>query len=530
MFGNNDKRMEQEEKLIENWAWLTEGIDNYETRVNTSMVLENSYGHMVNEGMISEGWLESLLNEDEMLNEAPNQSTKVGDNLIPKVLFPVIRRVMPKLIANELVSVQPIQQRTGVIYHMLYQFSDDKGDVKGGSEYSANPMVGYGDYDINENPFAPGKLSNQGFAKYYSSEKIGPATATLSVSDTDEVTIDSVEIYGAKEFLGMDETKFRLKRVEVLHKESGRYIPINLGANASYDAATGEVSFQGVDEVFSPAKLREAFGIDGGTAFTHSLKVWLVYNQEATSKIPEMEFAIGSQTVDTTQRKLKVRWTKEAEQDMNAFHKIDVEAELVKMASMQMNYEVDRELLTYISDITPASLRAGHDWNGSTEDGSGQMSEVRGNYLDRHRYLTNTIYLLGAKMAQFNRQGPASWAVVSPQMGAILSQLPNFKGEISGGTFNIFEAGQLGNGLKVYIDPNKMENEEIQLGYKSTQTAYGAGVVYSPYVNWMSEKVTNPDNFNNVRGFFSRYAITEVERGRYFYGKVNVTGLDQFFV
>lgn len=529
MFGNNDKRMEQEERLVNNWSWLTEGIDDYETKLNTSLVLENSYGYMVSEGMVSEGWLESLLNEDEMLNEAPNQSTKVGDNLIPKVLFPVIRRVMPKLIANELVSVQPIQQRTGVIYHMLYQFSDDKGDVSGGSEYSANPMVGYGDYDVNENPFAPGKLKNQGFAKYYSSEKIGPATAILSVSDLDEVTIAATEIPGALNFLGNDDTKFRLKRVEVLHKPSGRYVPVRLGENATYDATTGEITFNDVEAIFDPDKLRNAFEIESGTAFDQDLKIWLVYNQEASTKIPEMEFAIGSQTVDTTQRKLKVRWTKEAEQDMNAFHKIDVEAELVKMASMQMNYEVDRELLTYISDITPTALKIGHNWNGQPEE-TGDLSEVRGNYLDRHRYLTNTIYLLGAKMAQFNRQGPASWAVVSPQMGAILSQLPNFKGEISGGTFNIFEAGQLGNGLKVYIDPNKMENDEIQLGYKSTQTAYGAGVVYSPYVNWMSEKVTNPDNFNNVRGFFSRYAITEVERGRYFYGKVNVSGLDNFFV
>ncbi|MFW6281266.1 MAG: hypothetical protein ACOC1O_00515 [bacterium] len=498
MYFSKEKKMQQEEQILRNWEWLTEGIEGEENKLNTALVLQNSYEHMVNEGQLGEGWIESLLNEEEQLNEAPTRSGAVGNNLIPKVLFPIIRRVMPSLIANELVSVQPIQARTGVIYHISYQFTDSKGNVTAGDEYSGAAQT------AKQGP---------GYATFYSSEKIGPFTGTVA-NEGGNTTITTAK---AADFLGTDPTQFTLKRIEVYNQSTGQSYPAVLSANTdgtfsgdttvSYDADPGAVV------LLNAANAPWAAG--------DKVVVYIVYDQEGSSKIPEMEFTMGSQTIDTTERKLKVRWTKEAEQDMNAYHKIDVESELVKVASMEMNYEIDRELLTFISDIAPAELSSVHDWKA---DAPGTGNNTSGNYLDRHRALAQKLYLSAARIAQYNRQGPASWMVVSPQVGALVTMLPNFKGELSNGTFNVFNAGQLGTGMKVYVDPNRTGDQsgEILLGYKSQNTTYGAGAVYAPYTNWMSNTVTHPDNFNSIRGFFSRYAITEVERGRYFYGKVNL--------
>ena len=503
MYLDRNARLQEEQQLVESWGWLTEGIEDYDEKLNTSIVLQNSYESMIQEGQLDQGWLESLLNEDEVLNEAPTRSGAVGQNVIPKVLFPVIRRVMPSLIANQLVSVQPIQARTGVIYHIAYQYSDDKGNIVKGDEYSGS-----------------GQTAKQGpgFAQYYSSEKIGPFEGTIAA--TGDTAIDC----GTKvsNFLGTDPTQFVIKRIEVYDKTSGQGQTVTLdetaatidwgvpGSNAGYDVDAGDVM------------LRDAADANSPWTAGDDVIVYVVYDQEGSSKIPEMEFSIGSQPVETNERKLKVRWTKEAEQDMKAYHKIDVESELVKVASMEMNYEIDRELLTFIGDTVTPELSFMHSW---TDDGT---NNTTGNYLDRHRVLAQKLYLAAAKIAQYNRQGPASWMVVSPQVGAVVSMLPSFKGEISGGTFNVFNAGQLGSGMKVFVDPNRNGDQagEILLGYKSNNTSYGAGVVYSPYTNWMSNTVTHPDNFNSIRGFFSRYAITEVERGKWFYGKVNVSGLD----
>ena len=512
MYLDRNARLQEENSMVERWGWLTEGIENKDDVINTSIVLQNSYESMINDGQLQEGWLESLLNEDE-LNEAPQTSTSVGTNVIPKVLFPVIRRVMPSLIANQLVSVQPIAARTGVIYNIAYTFTDTKGGITGGNEYSGSSQ-------------SPG-AGEPGFATWYSSEKIGPFAGTVAAA-TNSTVIDCDT--AISDFLGTDTTGFTIKRIDVYNITSGaKQVTVldqaDVGAGAPAFAGSGTVGYDSdagdiylVDEAVGPWT-----DADQVTAY-------LVYDQEASDKIPEMEFSIQSQTVDTTERKLKIRWTKEAEQDMKAFHKIDVESELVKVASMEMNYEVDRELLQFIGDQVITDLDYTHNWTadkGGDDAGADAGNNTSGNYLDRHRALSQKMSMLAAKVAQYNRQGGANWAVVSPQVASVLAMLPNFKGEISSNSFNIQFAGTLNNSMKIYVDPNKAgaDASEILMGFKSTSSTYGAGVVYSPYTNWMSNTVTHPDNFNSIRGFFSRYAVTKVVRGEYFYSKLSVENL-----
>jgi hypothetical protein len=507
MYVNKDNKLAREQELIKRWEWLTEGLD-YNGKLDTSMVLENSYDLMIQNQQVSEGWLESEILHEETLNEAPVVSTAVGTNLIPKVLFPMIRRVFPSLIANQLVSVQPIAGPTGVIYYMIYTFTDTKGNIVAGDEYSALPQQ---------------KLP--AYATFYSSEKIGPFAATVAAGGGDTAIAAGTAITN---FLGTTGTDFALKRIEVYRtggptKDNVPQIAYStsmqtMTAGAPAWAGSANVHYRYDTGVLT---LRDVASGYTGWAAGESVVVYLVYNQEASSKIPEMEFSIGSDTVTTTERKLKIRWTKESEQDMKSFHKIDVESELVKMASMEMNYEIDREVITFIGDSVISELSFLHDW---TADAPATGNNSSGNFLDRHRALTQKMYQVSAKIAQYNRQGPASWAVVSPQVGALLAMLPDFKGEIAGGTFNVFEAGKLGSGLKVFVDPNRHGAiaNEILLGYKSNTTTYGAGVVYAPYANWMSNTVTHPDNFNSIRGFFSRYAIKLVPRGQFYYGKVQL--------
>ena len=109
-------KAQYEEELNERWSWITEDIADKEARLNTQIVLENSYKKMVGEGSVPKNWLQDNILSEEVIEEAPQTSAAVGDYVIPKVMFPIIRRVMPELIANKLVSVQPLSAPTGVIY------------------------------------------------------------------------------------------------------------------------------------------------------------------------------------------------------------------------------------------------------------------------------------------------------------------------------------------------------------------------------------------------------------------------------
>jgi hypothetical protein len=501
---DKEQKIQEEKKLLNRWDWLTEGIEDHELKLNTSLLLENSYDTMVGEGQVTRGWLESTILKEDNLSEAPVISTNVApsSDLIPRVLFPVIRRVYPSLIANKLVSVQPLTARTGMIYYIIYSFTNEKGGIDASDEYTGVAQQGLPSY-----------------ATFYTSEKIGPFTGTVETSGSDTLIAAGSDI---TTFLGGDSAGFSLKRIEVFNDADGTQFSTTMqteGGGAPtwsgnfdtyYRIDTGGIYIRDVADGVSPWS--------GGENIT----VYVVYDQEGSDKLPEMEFSIGSDPVETTERKLKIRWTKEAEQDMKAYHKIDVESELVKVASMEMNYEIDREIITFIGDQVQSALSFTHDWRA---DSPNTGNNTAGNFLDRHRALAQKIYQVSAKIAQYNRQGPASWAVVSPQVGAIINMLPDFKGEISGGTFNVFEAGRLGGGIQVFVDPNRHGAiaNEILLGYKSQNTTYGAGVVYAPYVNWVSNLVTDPNNFNSVRGFFSRYALHKVIRGQWHYGKVSLT-------
>jgi len=503
---SKDKRLQEEKRIIDRWNWLVEDVDDSEVRLNTSIVLENSYDQMLQSGQLNEGWLESMLNEEE-LSEAPTISTDVGTNLIPRVMFPMIRRVYPTLIANKLVSVQPLTAPTGVIYYIVYTYTDTKGAITAEDEYTGVTQQG-----------------DPAFASWYTSEKIGPFTATIG--DSADSTVISTST-ATTTFLGTSSAP-DLKRIEVFNNANGTQYTsggmFTTGTGVSpawtgttdtyYDYDTGAIVLR--PSGGGPTVAAAAPWIPGA-----AVTLYLVYNQEGSSSLPEMEFSISSDTVNTTERKLKVRWTKEAEQDMKSYHKIDVESELVKVASMEMNYEIDREIITFIGDRVVSALSQIHDW---TADAPNTGNNTAGNYLDRHRALAEKIHRVGALIATYNRQGPATWAVVSPVVAAVLQMLPDFKGEISGGAFNIFEAGKLGGRLSIFVDPNRTGtlSDEILLGFKSQATTYGSGAVYAPYTNWMSNTVTDPDNFNSIRGFFTRYALKMVPRGQWFYGKLSL--------
>ena len=488
-------RKEYEDQLNDRWGWITEDIDDAEERLNTQLVLESSYLEMIQNGLIPEGFLEANYLTEDVLEEAPQMSGSVGDYVIPQVMFPMIRRIFPELIANKLVSVQPIQTPTGVVYYIHFDYANTKGTIKAGDEFSGNPQQ-----------------TSPAYATWYSSEKIGPFTVTAAAGED----LDFGEQEGITAFLGTDPAEYRIKRFEVYNRTTGKAIATIYGGahdNVTFDPATGKIVVVNVPEA--------AFA-DGDNEF----EAYLVYDQEGTKKIPEMEFGIDHMNVTVKERKMKARWTKEAEQDMKAYHKIDVEQELIKVIGTQQNYEIDREILKFIDDHIIPELSFVHNW---TDDAATTGNNTQGNYLDRHRCLAQKLYAAGTKVATFNHLAPCDWGVISPKVAATLQMLPDWKaGEISNHKSTFYNAGTLGNGtMTFYVDPNRtgVMEDEMTLGFKSKDSTYGAGVVYSPYATWLSKPMQHPENFDEIRGFFSRYALTMCPRGEYNYARLRVNNL-----
>jgi hypothetical protein len=147
----------QNKRLMEKWTrtGLLRGLDDV-NRENMSQLLENQ--------------------ASQLLREA---NTLGGDQVkgFTSIAFPIVRRVFGGLVANELVSIQPMSLPSGLLFYLDYTYGSNVGGAstdatatykKGESIYN-NPTG----KDIQKGSFANGgqyDLTGSGFSKKHSSD------------------------------------------------------------------------------------------------------------------------------------------------------------------------------------------------------------------------------------------------------------------------------------------------------------------------------------------------------------------------
>lgn len=506
-----DKKAREKEKvrLFNKWGWLLENVSDEHDALNTAQILENSADTMINKGL--------LVVEDGVV-----KTSSVGDTVVPKVLFAMIRRTFPELITNKLVSTQPLDGPAGLIFYIAYQYATSKGEVKAGNEYTAWPHDETMDGSISDAGYG---TDWPGFSTFYSSEKVGPFEFVLT--DTSGTISGTTEATNGFDFPSeISSYILGAQGIELYDTVTGQAVPAKLVTTTP--AAAGELQITTAGSSGFKVVANDTTG-DFGSGISDSSRtyiMYLFYDQENTEEIPEMTFTIKNMNVKTTERKLKSTWTKESEQDFKAYHQINVEDELVKIMSQEMAYEIDRETLDFIRRMVPTQHKYIYDFTAD----AATDNNTSGNYLDRHIALAEAILRAAAKIGKHNRQGAGNWIVCSPEIGVILSMLNGFNGveSVKGGmntAIGMYKLGNYRSKFDIYIDPNGID-EEILIGYKSGNSPYGSGVVYSPYANWASDKLTHPDTFKSIRAFFTRYGINAVPRGQWNYAKIVVSNFD----
>jgi hypothetical protein len=109
--------------LLGKWerTGLLEGLENDSTRSTMARLLENQ--------------------AKELLREA---STMAGGDVegFASVAFPIVRRVFGGLIANDLVSVQPMSLPSGLIFFLDFQYTDTRGSRTAGHSLYGGDRVG----------------------------------------------------------------------------------------------------------------------------------------------------------------------------------------------------------------------------------------------------------------------------------------------------------------------------------------------------------------------------------------------------
>ena len=467
MFPGSVASSARREFLTQKWKPLLEGIETDWTRSVAAQLLENSYQY-----------LSAMSEETRALN--------AGE--FTKFIFPLVRRIWPNLISNNLVSVQPMTAPVGAIFFFEYKYGTSKGGVVAG-----NNLI-------------------ESFDQSYSSDLVDGETVISSFvvpapvwSTPGGIGLDFKPIIPGTFVMRVLDSATGALLGTLTDTGTGGLVAtvITIAAGATIDYTTGTFNFTVMAGV-GPA--------------TINLVASYRYNMEMNADIPQVNLDISFSEVRAQTRKLKALWSPEASDDLRAFHGSDIETELVAGIASQMALEIDRQIL---SEITTAAETAGAvlpsdpiaTWNASAPPTVPDVFHIRS-------ILTN-ISVISALIQKKTLRGFANWIVTSPEISALLLQLASHGDfrpiwspdgsplgaapEQVGGPYGMYKFGILGNRWNVYVDPY-FPRDKMLIGLKG-QSFLDTGYVYAPYIPLqVTPTLFDPGDQSFRKGLRTRYA------------------------
>lgn len=436
--------LQEDEQRTARWNYLFEGTELAKE--------ENKYDRCV---------LEQLMDNTQRWITDESKTSNV--TTFTTVAFPLLRKIFPRLIAKELVSVQPISAPTAMIFYFDLFYSDSKAPTTAGE--SINDVT---------------KLN-----RYYMSGIIkGEAVGTGDNSDT-TWELDWYPILASTLVVYLDGVA-----------TTAYTLTTNTGAKA-------EITF-----TTAPGT---------GVVITADYNV----NTEEMGKlgnlkVPEVYWDMNSSSVTAETKKLKAKWTLEAQQDLNAYHGLNAESELVTAMGDELRREIDAIIILDLLENATAANSTWHYLIDSSYEGS--QTEWDKTIWSAILDVDNEIF----KKTQRN----ATWIVASPDVCSRLEKLNSFKydngKDWDGGNMAVGAqpVGTFGAKYRVYKHP-LMPATKMMLGYKG-MSWLETGYVYAPYIPfYITPVIIDPNDFTPRRGIMSRFA-RKVISGNY-YGTVTIT-------
>jgi len=361
----------------------------------------------------------------ELLREASTMAS--GDvQGFAAVAFPLVRRVFGALIAQDLVSVQPMSLPSGLIFFLDFQVSNLIGD----GEAADDPRLGYRTLSslygggrvasqITGGVLLTGTFAeagpyalNNGYSSPTGSVALTPVlVASGTVRGDGQIDFDQATTAAA---LGND--AYQVDRLLQFDPDilSGATFCVGTISKAAVDTANNSelnpndfititatsgltggnatlirrlTRFDDVNSnddrllvtIISPDASRTAIQLSTSlfTAITFtfamednfqnggalgSIEGTNDWGLEAEGKIPEIDIKVDSVAVTAVTKKLKAKWTPELGQDLNAYHNLDAEVELTQILSEQVALEIDNEIL---EDLVKGAKAGTRYWSRS---------------------------------------------------------------------------------------------------------------------------------------------------------------------
>ena len=481
-FGVNARFLAEAKQCEPYWekTGLLEGLSDPYVRATTAVLLEN----------------QRLSNQQSgMLNETSTDSGDIAN--FKRISIPLVRRIYAQLIANKIVSVQPLLGPTGLVYYLRFRYSTDKGAMRGGSLQGGYPsddaasmqQRASGDGNVNE------YYSSQFVQNETSDTHPGGAALTYTYSPLEHTPVFAGTLIGT---IYDDSTAIQTFTVDSDGDFTFTSIgsPSQVATDGTVDLATGEVTL--------------TFDGDPGS---HYVVFSYEYNMECNSDLPEINLALENEEIVAKTRKLKAVWSFEAQQDLRSQHSLDAENELTAVLAQEINIEIDREILSDLRNN--AGTVAVWDFNTALGD----------TIKERYESLYVKVVEISNVIARKTLRGGANWIVCSPEVASIFeTATAGFAPDGSEGftgALGVQYVGTVMKRWKLYKDP-LAPSSSLLMGYKG-DSYMDSGYFYCPYVPLTSTPVIyDPDSLCPRRGVMVRYGKKLLREGSKFYGRISI--------
>jgi len=486
----------QTKGLVTKWeaTGLLEGIGKEYDKHNTAILLENQ--------------AKQLISESNAIDTGINRENWNG------VALPLVRRIFAEISAKEFVSVQPMNLPSGLVFWLDFRYAGSAGVGKG-RHANGDSLFGASGKDkanLTDGLYGAFSSSLVGEGAGFSLAKV-----KVAVSNSSDLAAGVLDLAGTLSFPDAP--------TEVDYDLAGAFYVIsgsNVYTASAYNGSTS-VTFNLVG-----AGTAMALPGTGGDLFYYKNTTNALNRGDfedtaqpeitATSgdlEIPELDVQLTQEALVAKTRKLKVKWSPEFAQDLNAYHSIDAEAELTSMLSEYISMEIDLEIL---SMLTLAAKKSGFTSNflAATPTAGEKYGDAFGQLGIAMQAMSNAIH-------RSTMRGGANFAVCSPQIATYLESMAgytaNTTGEAAEFAMGVSAIGSLSNRFTIYKNPY-WTGDDILLGFKGNQFLE-TGAVFAPYIPLiMTPLVYDPTNFTPRKGVMTRYAKKVVRND--FYGAITV--------
>lgn len=460
-------------KPLSNGKSMLHGINDRYERATTAVMLENQ----------------------RLMNEAMTDTGDIAQ--FKRISIPLVRRIYPQLIANKIVSVQPLLGPTGLVYYLRFRYSSNKGQMRGADLNSGYPT----DDATSLQQLASG---DGNLEVYYTHQFVQNETSSTDAGG------DVTSVYAPLEHTPI-----------LAGTMTGTVYDGSTAIQTFVVAADGTFTFTAIGT--EPTAHADSGALDlvtGEMTLTwaadpgaNHIVVSYEYNMECQADLPEVNLVVESEEIAAKTRKLKAVWSYEAQQDLRSQHNLDAEAELTAVLAQEINLEIDREVLTDLRNN--AGTIAVWDFNTALGD----------TIKEKYESLYVKVVELSAVVHRKTLRGGCNWLVTSPEVASIFETATAGFAPAPSETFTsslgIQYVGTINNRWRLYKDP-LFPQGQILCGYKG-DSYMDSGYFYCPYVPLtQTPTVLDPESFCPRKGILTRYGKKLLREGAKFYARMSI--------